>query len=175
MFGLSRRKNAFDDDALALYGQSLQASREPVFYRDYGVSDTMDGRFELLVVHLFLVIDRLNAEEDQAALAQSLFDVTFASLDQAFRNEGVGDMGVPKRMRKMMLVFNSRMHSYSEAREREALAACLRDTVYGSMDRTKEQAVAALASYMLEQEAHLGAMALQDMIATPKIFKEGLL
>src|SRR5207244_2902563 len=86
-------RNRHRDAAFRLYETIVEQARQPLFFSRYGVPDTLDGRFELLAPHGFLVLNRLKAEHSQTAeLAQALFDVMFSDLDRALREMGVGDL-----------------------------------------------------------------------------------
>ncbi len=98
------------------YAVVLEQARNPRFYTDFGVPDTFDGRFEVLVAHLFIIMHVTGEQGEEArGFNQALFDAAFADMDQTLRNMGIGDMGVPKHMRRMMTGFNGRMHAYEEA------------------------------------------------------------
>lgn len=149
MFGLIKRKNPYEQEASALYHVIFEQSRQPVFYADYGVPDTIDGRFDLLLVHIFIVLHHLNAMDAQGQeLGQALFDMCFADMDQAMRNRGVGDMGVPKHMRRMMKAFNGRMHAYEEALEQGTLEGALIRNLYGTVETPNPAHVKRMANHM---------------------------
>lgn len=115
MFGLFKRKKPYEQQAWSVFETVQDQSRKSEFYADLNVPDTTEGRFDLLILHMFLVIERLKNEQGGVEFSQNLFDVAFQSIDQGFREIGIGDMGVPKRMRKLMLGFNGRVHIYDEA------------------------------------------------------------
>ncbi|MGH1403329.1 MAG: ubiquinol-cytochrome C chaperone family protein [Alphaproteobacteria bacterium] len=120
MFGLLfKQKNTThrnkQEIASALYQAALSSSKKEVFYTRYGVPDTFDGRFDLLLLHLFLILRPLTREGSYEKLSQAVFDTTFRNMDQTLREMGIGDMGIPKHMKRMMKAFNGRMHSYQEA------------------------------------------------------------
>lgn len=95
-------KNPHEDAARALYERIVTQSRSPVFYRDYGVPDSVDGRFEMLLLHAFLVFHRLRGEGEEAKrLGQTLFDLLVFHLDQSVRISGVGDLGAGRKMKAM--------------------------------------------------------------------------
>jgi cytochrome b pre-mRNA-processing protein 3 len=94
---------------------ALAQTRQPVFYDRGGVPDSFDGRFDLLLLHEFLILNNLMGHTGYKALSLALFDVTFRNMDQTLREMGIGDMGVPKHMRRMMKAFNGRMHAYQMA------------------------------------------------------------
>lgn len=115
MFGLLKRKKPYEQEALAVYNQMHEQSRNPTFYADLHVPDTTDGRFDILVLHIFMVMHVLNESEMGADFSQELFDITFKEIDRGYREIGVGDMGIPKRMKKLMLHFNGSVHSYEKS------------------------------------------------------------
>ena len=112
-FGSHRRLGR---SAHNLYGSIVTAARQPALFSEYGVPDTVEGRFELLLAHLFLVLERLRREGgSEAALAQNLVDVFFADMDTSVRELGVGDMAVPKKMRNLATVVKERLAAYRVA------------------------------------------------------------
>ncbi|MGI9426495.1 MAG: ubiquinol-cytochrome C chaperone family protein [Hyphomicrobiaceae bacterium] len=101
-----------------LYGSIVALSRRDEFYADFGVPDTVEGRFEILVIHMFLILDRLRQDGAQSnPLAQELVDAFFADMDTTIRQLGVGDFSVPKKMRHLAEVFDQRLHGYRGAAE----------------------------------------------------------
>ncbi len=151
MLALLKKKKIPLSPARRLYAQLLSRTREPVFYSGYGVPDTFDGRFDLLLVHVFMVVQRL-AGEGQAGLDfnQALFDVTFADMDQTLREMGIGDMGVPKHQRRMMTAFNGRMHAYGHALAQGDgdFAVALRRNLYGTMEDEKIPDIQKMVRYI---------------------------
>lgn len=105
------------DDATAhrLYVVLAAQARLPAFYSKCGIPDTLDGRFDMLTLHMFLVLRRLSGPEiggALAGLAQQLFDVMFGDMDQSLREMGVGDLTVGKRIRAMSEAFYGRVEAY---------------------------------------------------------------
>ena len=91
MFLNFKRNRELKDIATRLYGQVMNRARMPSFYRAAGVPDTVDGRFELLSLHAFLVLDRLADEGFKSRdLSQAFFDVMFRNMEQAIRQIGIG-------------------------------------------------------------------------------------
>ena len=115
----------------AIYGMIVTQAREPLFYRDLGVPDTVNGRFDLLVLHLWLVLGRLTAADGGSVLCQSLFDRFCEDMDGNLREMGVGDLTVPKRMQAFGEAFYGRTAAYdlAVADGREALAQALRKNI----------------------------------------------
>ena len=99
----------------AIYGMIVTQAREPSFYRNLGVPDTVNGRFDLLVLHLWLVLRRLRAAEGAAVLSQALFDRFCNDMDDNLREMGVGDLTVPKRMQAFGEAFYGRTAAYDMA------------------------------------------------------------
>ena len=106
-----KKKSASTADRI-LHDAAVAQSRMPAFYRDMGVPDSIEGRFELLTMHVILLLDRLKAEP---AIRQSLFDTFVSDLDGALREMGVGDLSVPKRMKGLGGVFYGRAKAFEDA------------------------------------------------------------
>ena len=139
---LKRRADPEEEAARALYWAIVEKARDPAFYKLGGVPDSLDGRFELLVLHAVLVMRRLKDEGPQAAtLSQKLFNVLFVNLDENLREMGVGDLGVGKRIKKMGQAFYGRIEAYeSGLRGGEAsLAEALRRNLLGTVESDPEQ------------------------------------
>jgi cytochrome b pre-mRNA-processing protein 3 len=115
-FNWLKRKAARKMAARRLYQTIRSQSRDPVLYAGWGVADTMDGRFDALCLYICVLIERLRRLGPEGnRLSQAVFDVMFRDVDQTLRETGVGDLGVPKHMAKMMKAFNGRAHVYSSA------------------------------------------------------------
>src|SRR5262249_8806371 len=97
MFPMFRRRSR-QDTISTLYGTIVAQARLPRFYREHGVADTINGRFDLLVLHLALIIDRLAEEPDSREAGQALFDHFCHDMDHNLREMGIGDLSVPKEM-----------------------------------------------------------------------------
>jgi len=112
----------------AIYGMIVTQAREPLFYRDLAVPDTVNGRFDLLLLHLWLLLRRLKSVEGGAALSQGLFDHFCNDMDDNLREMGVSDLKVPKRMLAFGEAFYGRTTAYdlalTEGREALAQAMC---------------------------------------------------
>ncbi|MEM8628025.1 MAG: ubiquinol-cytochrome C chaperone family protein [Pseudomonadota bacterium] len=100
-----------------LYIDIVERARQPIFYADYGVSDSLSGRFEMIVLHMFAVLERLKTEGDEGQkFGQRLLEVFFSTLDGDLREMGVGDTSVPKKMQKAAEATYGRLQSYAQAR-----------------------------------------------------------
>jgi len=150
-----------------LYGSIVALSRSRVLYADIGVPDTVEGRFELLVLHLFACLERLSRTGgENASLAEKMVDIFFADMDTVSRELGVGDMSVPKKMRQLAAVFEERMRTYKEATEKkhkDALAAALAENIFG---RSYEFAMKrGLTSYVRALQKSLSETPIADLEA----------
>jgi cytochrome b pre-mRNA-processing protein 3 len=159
---LLRRGRSEADIAARLYGAIVAQARQPVFYARFGVADTVTGRFEMVVLHLGLVLDRLQRDEGERKLAQALFDLFCVDMDRSLRELGIGDLGVPHRMKKMAEAFYGRARAYREAvasADRAALIAAIERNVFAGA----APHAAAIADYMLAVVARLAATAAADL------------
>jgi len=115
LFRRSKQEATID----ALYGMIVAQARSPAFYRDYGVPDTVTGRLEMIVLHLVLVLRRMKGQGggEGPPAGQALFDRFCRDIDDNFREMGVGDLAVPKKMRRMAEGFYGRAQAYETALE----------------------------------------------------------
>lgn len=140
-------------EAEGLYAAIVAAARQPKFYAEWGVPDTVDGRFDMIVLHLYLVLDRLRPENFE--FRQSLSDLFFADMDRSIREMGAGDLSVGKKVRRMAEAFGGRVEAYQLARSqgRVAIEQALARNVYAGQPGNvsalcdwMEQAIQMLAS-----------------------------
>lgn len=155
------RRNDGGETIQRLYGAIVAHSREPVFYTDYGVADTIEGRFEMILAHAFLLFHRLKEEsEEHRALGQGVFDAFCTDMDANLREMGVGDLTVPKKMKKVAEAFYGRVGAYDgpvDAGDPVALADAVLRNVFASRPEHGLQA-RAFAAYMIEAAATLRAV-----------------
>jgi cytochrome b pre-mRNA-processing protein 3 len=145
MLNALRRRAETRKASDALLAALIARSRLPVFYEKLGVPDTIDGRFDLLVLHTWLVLDRL-AQQGADTLSQSLVDGLFVQFDEALREQGAGDMGMGRRMTKMADAYFGRLKAYREATDQKALTDAIVRNLYRG-DAGKVEQAAALAIY----------------------------
>ena len=152
-----------NDYAWPLYEAIVAQARSPELYRDLGVPDTLDGRFEAIVLHLVLVLRRLKRDFPEGIdLAEALQEAFFADMDRSLREMGAGDLGVGKRVKRMAEGFMGRLGAYEEALDRvplhggEALQEVLRRNVVGTLAEGQGD-VSGLTTYALAQAAALEA------------------
>ncbi len=147
-------RSRFDERTHRMYDAVVAQSRRPALYTRLGVPDSIDGRFEMVVLHALLVMRRLRAFGVRGeAAAQGLFDLMFADFDRALRELGVGDLGVGRRIKRMARAFYGRAARLDEALgedDAEVLAAFLERNAFGTVDPETYE-VAALADYVRAQ------------------------
>ena len=116
----------------AIYGMIVAQAREPAFYASLHVRDTVEGRFDMLILHLWLVLRRLRSVKQENGLSQALFDRFCADMDDNLREMGVGDLTVPKRMQAFGEAFYGRSSAYDLAFEADGdeLAQALSRNVF---------------------------------------------
>jgi cytochrome b pre-mRNA-processing protein 3 len=153
LFGVSPVKRA----AESLYASAVQAARNSVLYTDYGVPDSVDGRFEMISLHVYVLLRRLKtAGPDGKALSQTLFDSMFDDMDRTLREMGVGDLGVGRRVKEMAQAFYGRIVAYDDGLSKldpAALQLALERNVFRDADAiSDDQAdqVFALARHLKE-------------------------
>lgn len=141
----------------ALYGATVAAARNPAFYAEWGVPDTLDGRFEMIALHVFLAIRRLKQAGENAAFAQALFDTMFADLDRNLREMGVGDLSVGRQVKTMAKAFYGRVVAYERGLAgSDSLDEAIRRNLYGTVVPDATQ-LAAAAAYVRRQAQALDA------------------
>ena len=161
-----RDRKASRASAAALYGQVVARARSAGFYADAGVPDTLDGRFELIALHAFIVLRRLRTEPGRTgALAQSLFDTMFDDMDRCLREMGAGDLGVGRRVKFMASSFLGRVKAYEDGLEGgdDALRSALLRNLYGTVQAPPDGA-AAMARYTRDQIRAVDAQPLDELI-----------
>ena len=120
LFTRRKRRQHWETKAAALYGAMVTLARRPLFYRDFGVADSVEGRFDVLALHMSMLMRRLGAAEsghqdDAKALMQELANVMFADMDINLRESGVSDMSIGKKVRKLAEGFYGRLAAYDKA------------------------------------------------------------
>ena len=145
----------------AIYGMIVTQAREPLFYRDLGVPDTVDGRFDVLIMHLWLVLRRLKSADAGRDLSQALFDHFCDDMDDNLRELGVSDLKVPTRMQAFGEAFYGRSAAYdlALAEGHEALAQAMCKNILNGTDIENTRRLAAYA------EATMVVLAGQDEAA----------
>lgn len=151
----------------ALYAAAVSQARQPSLYAAGLVPDTREGRFELYTLHVILLVERLKGEgEAGAETSQALFDAYVRGLDDAFRELGVGDLAVPKRMKSLGQAFYGRARSYEQAftalPDRTTLDALAARTLLEGVEAAD---VGAMAGYILACRDALAAQPTATLLA----------
>lgn len=141
-----------------IYLQIVRQSRQPDFFKQGAVKDTIDGRFDLLVLNAFLVIQRLSLIEKRGkVLSQAIFDEMFKNLDSDLREMGFGDMSIGKKIRKMAEAFYGRSDNYQTSLEHKD-PAVLKESLLRNLYRSEPvgaDAVDYVYDYVLAQKGAL--------------------
>jgi cytochrome b pre-mRNA-processing protein 3 len=143
----------------AAYGAIVEHARRAEFFTVLGVPDTLDGRFELVCLHVFLYLRRLKGEKPPAAaLAQSLVDAMFTDFDRSLREIGTGDLSVGRQVKRMAEAFYGRVRAYDEglAGGDAELRAALGRNLYGTAEATPAR-LERMAIYLRREAVALAA------------------
>lgn len=174
IFGLSRHKRANRRIVEELYGELTRAGRREAFYAEYGVPDTVMGRFEMIAAHMIVFLRRTGSGSPALkSLAQDVVDAFFEDLDHSLREIGIGDMGVPKRMKKLARMFYGRYEAYAaalDAGDRQELAVALARNVHpktepGALTEADRLGMVAIAGHLLDTAASLDATNESSLLA----------
>lgn len=166
LFARLFRPRPFEREGYLLYGAAVAAARDPGWYARVGVPDTLDGRFDMICVFVFLLVERMREEPgpEPAALAQAATDAMFADLDQNLRQMGAADTGLARRVRRMYEAFHGRAAAYSRAladADGAGLVAALSRNVW-RVEGTADGAPA-LAAALRRQRAHLAQQRFESL------------
>jgi cytochrome b pre-mRNA-processing protein 3 len=151
-----------------LYAGLTAQARQPEFFTKLGVADSIDGRFDMVALHAFLLVHRLrDAADPGSALAQAVFDAMFSDMDLNLRELGVGDLSVGKRVRAMWEAFHGRANAYAaamQAADHTALETALARNVWRGVP-PPGGAPEALGRLMLAQTAYLATQVPAALVA----------
>ncbi|MCE4222329.1 ubiquinol-cytochrome C chaperone [Methylobacterium sp. C25] len=165
ILGFFRRAESRKRLIVGLHRHIDRAARAPGLYRALHVPDTVEGRFEAVCLHVYLVLRRLRQLPPPAEdVAQDLVNAVFAQFDASLRELGVGDVGVPKRMKKLGSAFYGRAGGYDsglDAGDHGALALALGRNVLGDADGKR---AGPLAEYVIAADAALACASLDDLL-----------
>ena len=155
-----------------LYAQAVLQGRLPWFYSGCAVTDDVNGRFEMIALHVFLLLQRIKQSDiADSKLGQALFDAMFTDMDQSLREMGAGDLGVGKRVKAMAKSFYGRVAAYEAGLyDSSVLAEALIKNVYGG-ERSFLENAADLADYINLQAHHLKNLSKIELLSGQVIFK----
>ncbi len=155
-----------------LYLGVCEQARKPLFFKNLSVPDTLEGRFDMITLHAFLVMRRLKTVGDGGRdVSQLLHDVLFADIDQSLRESGVGDFGIGHKINRLSKTFFGRLLAYELALEAadagdgsdQALVDALRRNVYGRGD-PGSKILHRMARYVRAQSAALATTPSSDIL-----------
>lgn len=153
--------------ATELYAAIVAQARQSGFYEVLGVPDSLDGRFEMIVVHTVMVLRRLRgAGSEGKIIAQALFDQMFADMDRSLRELGAGDLGVGRRVKRMAKAFYGRADVYEKGLDgpKGLLEDAVTRNVYGTVSSPAHQA-SDMASYIRREAASLSKLDGSELLA----------
>jgi cytochrome b pre-mRNA-processing protein 3 len=166
-------RNLVSDAADLAYRRVVEHARQPFFFADYGIPDTLDGRFELICLHAFLYLHRLKAERPQASrLCQRFFDHMFADFDRSLREMGCGDLSVGKQVKRMMRGFYGRILAYEKglAGNDVVLGAVVARDLFGTVS-APSPAAGAMAAYIRYSVEGLRRQPAEALLAGQVLFE----
>lgn len=161
------RRNRYRAQAHATYVSIVEQARDPDFFLRVEVPDTLDGRFETIALHMFLVLNRLKADyEATSDFAQALFDAMFADLDRSLREMGATDIGVGRRVKDMAKGLYGRIKAYEDglAGDDALLGEALKRNLYGTVD-PRPETVTAMARYLRAEARSLAEQPVENFFA----------
>lgn len=164
VFGLFRRKAS--SRALPLYDALMRVSRQPVFYADLGVADSVEGRLEMLMLHVGLAVHRLSQEPLGRETARSLSELFIDDMERSMREIGYDDSGLKRRLKKVVGAFYGRAEATATALASDdpvALADTLVRNVYAGTAAPRQ--VACLADHVRDFAQHLSNTPIDKLIA----------
>ncbi len=167
LYLFSKKGRLSHQKAKELYNKVVRHARSPIFYEGYAVPDTLEGRFEMIALHGGLLVNRLcrpDMGQEGRILAQAFFDVMFFNLDWSIREMGVGDLGVPRRIKQMMESFKGRAFAYDEALragDGEICHALIRN-LYATTGRPSAEILAIMSAYLRGVAMSLESQGLSD-------------
>ena len=164
---LFRRAKLRLSPADALYSAVVEKSRDAAFYASFGVPDTVDGRFDMIVIHTMLVFRRLRDGGSNADnTGQMLFDWMFKDMDRSLREMGVGDVGVARHIKKMAKAFYGRAAEYEKGLDGDpaVLAQSLETNVF-RQGTPSPAALVSMADYLRRAASFLGQQSVADIVA----------
>jgi len=150
------KKKSDPQNVRDVYSSIVAQSRQKLFFEDWGIPDTINGRFDLMSLHMCLALRRLKSSESKPReFSQELFDLFFLDMDRSVREMGAGDMAVPKRIQKMGEMFYGMLDSLTKALDDEDEDALKQSLIRNVYDGAQTPSLELLVQYVHEQTAKL--------------------
>ena len=135
------KKKKYETVSNDIYQKIVNFSRNKIFYTKYSVPDTIDGRFDMLVLTTIIVVHRLSKIKNEGReLSQKIFDIVFKDLDYSLRELGAGDVSVANNMKKLISSYMGRQKIYLKAfksEDEKFLASAFKNNIYRNKDQKK--------------------------------------
>ncbi len=166
MFSFLFKKSKSETIPQQLYGSLMAQAREPFLYAEFGVPDTVMGRFDMLALHIYLFARRLRKVDSEVsiALSQDVFDLFVADVERALRELGIGDTTVPKRKKKMVRSFYGQIEDFDEALANEDVNTLSERAHQRYLSEAERPDASALAKYMVETVKTLDDQSFENML-----------
>ena len=164
---LFRRADPYEDVALRLYGVLVEKARDRVFYAQLAVPDTINGRFDMLIIHAMLLLRRLRGAGVEAEkVGRATLELMFKDMDRSLRERGVGDMGIGRHIKKMGKAMFGRAEVYEAGLDGDdaTLTAALKENIYRQAQPDGAQ-LERILQYMRRAADHLSKQDVADVMA----------
>lgn len=160
------KKNSDSAPVYAVYNAIVAQSRQPVFYAEWGVPDTVTGRFDMISLHMALLFRRMRSDDKQSKeFSQAVFDLFFKDMDRSLREMGVGDLSISKRIQKMGNLFFgllAAVNAAMDARNMQGLDDVLSRNIYAEIENPP---VRKLSEYLVAQSEFLDGQSIPTIMA----------
>ncbi len=163
------RKSTAPGAAHEGYRSIVAQSRQARFYAEWGVPDTVTGRFDMISLHLALMLHRLKGDAAGRPFGQKLVEAFFRDMDESIRELGVTDLGVPNRIKKMGKAFYGLAEALDPALESADPAAIETVLVRNIYDGAANPGASQLAAYLIAETRRLAAMPTATLIQAPGV------
>ncbi len=169
----ARRLRAIDlEISHKLYESIVLQSRKPSFYSVIKIPDTVNGRFELIVLHLFLLLYCFRRNSIATLARQNLINIMIEDLDRALRQMGTGDLSVGRKVKKMASVIQVRLRAYESALEsgHEGLSKVVTENFFSSVQPAPDIEIKLMTGYVLQASKGLLKMSREEVMSGRVIF-----
>ena len=148
-----------------IYWLTANHARHPLFFQDYQVPDSITGRYELLCIHVYLLLERLRREDECRDLSQQITEILVKEIERAYRDNGFQDLSIPKNVKKLIAGFYQRADAYKggvRQNSAERLVTSVNKFVYANQLDVNHNAYR-LSIYMLAAYTHLSSVYVTDI------------